>query len=134
MFLLNYQFFFKQNYFWYDCPFTSPTIYKYCMVKNNVKKIKGIKIQNLRNLQNKTSQIYGCHMSWVMSAELMVTKLYSYDHPKYRKYADKKLLQEAIDNKVYIFDTNKSFNIKELDLNDKRIPIYLQKNNIFDYM
>ena len=36
--------------------------------------------------------------------------------------------------KKYIFDLNRPFNIKELNVNDDNIPIYLQKENIFDYL
>ena len=42
-----------------------------------------------------------------------------------------KILREtsakAIEEKKYIFDTNRPFNIQELDLNDKRIPLFLKK-------
>ena len=37
-------------------------------------------------------------------------------------------------DKIYIFDTKHSFNIEELSLDDPRIPKYLQKENIFDYL
>lgn len=128
------QFFFKPNYLWTDCNFSSPTIYTYGMVKNNNKKIKGLSIKNLRDLGTKTDKIHGCHMSWIMPAEYMVKKLHSYSHPEYRKYANIEVLQKAIDNKIYIFDTKRTFNIDELDINDKKIPKYLQKENIFDYI
>lgn len=128
------QFFFKNNYLWTDCNFSSPTIYKYSMVKNSNKIIKGIKIKNLRDLGNKTSKIYGCHMSWVMPVEFMINKLHSYSHPEFRNYANKELLSKAIKEKKYIFDLKRSFNINELLFNDIRIPKYLQRENIFNYI
>lgn len=128
------QFFFKHNYLWTDCSFSSPTIYKYSMIKNNNRTIKGIKIKNLRDLPSKTNSIYGCHMSWVMPAENMVNKLHSYGHPGYRHFANRDLLNKAIEEKKYIFDLKRPFNIDELDLDDKRIPKFLQKTNIFDYI
>jgi hypothetical protein len=128
------QFYFRHNYLWADCNFSSPTIYFYGHVKNGQKIIKGKKIKNLRDLPWKTDNIYGCHMSWIMPASYMIKKLHSYSHPEYRKYADLKKLQEAIDKKIYIFDTNREFNIDELKLNDKRIPKILQKKEIFDYL
>ena len=64
----------------------------------------------------------GCHFSWCMTADEMVHKLHTYSHPRYRFCANKEILQEAIKNKQYPFDTSVVFDIEELDLNDKRIP------------
>ena len=128
------QFFFKPNYLWSDCNFSSPTVYTYGMVQNINKKIKGLSIKNLRDLGTKTDKIHGCHMSWIMPADYMVKKLHSYSHPEYRKYADKEVLQKAIDNKIYIFDTKRTFNINELNKNNKLIPKYLQQDDIFTYL
>lgn len=127
------QFFFKNNYLWTNCNFSSPSIYKYSMIKNSKKIIKRLKIQNLRDLSQKTDNIYGCHMSWVMPVEYMITKINSGAHIKYKHLADKEKLQKAIEEKKYIFDLRRPFNIEELNLDDKRIPKYLQKENIFDY-
>jgi len=128
------QFFYKHNYLWSNCNFSSPTIYKYIMVKNSNKIIKGLKIKNLRDVSNKTDNIYGCHMSWIMSADNMIKKLHSYSHPCYRKFADKEVLQKAIDSKIYIFDLHRKFDIDELGLDDLRIPKYLQKEELFNYL
>ena len=128
------QFFFKHNYLWTNCNFSSPTIYKYSMVKNNNRRVKGIKIKNLRDLGQKTNNIYGCHMSWIMPVDYMIKKLHSYSHPEFRKYANKELLTKAINEKKYIFDLKRKFDINELKLNDIKIPKYLQKKNIFDYI
>jgi len=128
------QFFFKHNYLWTDCNFSSPTIYKYNMVKNIPRKVKGLSIKNLRDLHMKTENIHGCHMSWIMPTDYMVKKLHSYSHPEFRKYADKNLLQKAIDDKIYIFDTSRPFNIDELNINDEKIPEYIQKENIFNQL
>jgi len=128
------QCFFKHNYLWTDCTFSSPTIYYYGMVGKSKKNIKGLKIKNLRDLRQKTSSIYGCHMSWIMPVDYMIKKLHSYSHPEYRRFANKELLQKAINEKKYIFDLKRSFNIDELSLDDPRIPKYLQRENIFDYL
>jgi len=128
------QFFYKPNYLWTNCNFSSPTIYKYIMIKNQKKMIKGLKIKNLRDLQYKTDNIYGCHMSWIMPVNYMIKKLHSYSHPCYRKFANVEILQKAVDDKVYIFDLNRKFEIEELKINDDKIPTYLQKNNIFEYL
>lgn len=128
------QFFFAHNYLWTDCNFSSPTIYTYGMVKHISTKIKGLHIKNLRDLSYKTSDVHGCHMSWIMPVECMITKLHSYAHSEYRNFADKAILQKAITDKKYIFDPHRSFTIEELPLHDQRIPVYLQKKQIFEYM
>jgi len=88
----------------------------------------------LRDLSIKTDGIHGCHMSWVMPIEHMITKIYSGAHTRYRHLADKEKLQKAIEEKKYIFDLKRPFNIDELSLEDSRIPKALQKENIFDYL
>jgi hypothetical protein len=128
------QFFFKHTYLWSDLIFTSPTIYKYKMVKYENKKIKSLFIKNLRDLSLKSDEICGCHMSWVMNIEFMINKLHYYSHPEYRKFSNKEVLQKAIEEKKYIFDLERPFDIIQLDLNDDRIPKVLQKKDIFDYL
>tara|TARA_Y100000816_G_scaffold292492_1_gene288076 strand:+ start:2750 stop:3568 length:819 start_codon:yes stop_codon:yes gene_type:complete len=128
------QFFFKSNYLWKDCNFSSPSIYFYGHVKNIPSKIKNLNIKNLRDLPLKTDSIYGCHMSWVMPIENMVEKCYKTAHTRYRHLADPNILKNAIEEKKYIFDLNRPFNIEELKYEDHRIPKYLQKENIFDYL
>ena len=126
------QFFYKNTYLWSNLNFASPTIYKYSMTGNKI--IKGLKIKNFRDVETQTSNIYGCHMSWVMPVDYMLKKLHSYSHPEYRHFCNKEILEKAIKEKKYIFDLNRPFNIQELELNDNRIPIFLQKENIFDYL
>ena len=104
------------------------------MVKNNNILIKGLKIKNLRDLGIKTNEIHGCHMSWIMPVDYMIKKLHSYSHPEFRKYASKELLIQAIKDKKYIFDLNRKFDIDELSINDIKIPKFLQKKDIFDYL
>ena len=128
------QFFFKNNYLWTNCSFSSPSIYLYSMVKNRQHKLRGIPIKNCRDLSYKTDGICGAHMSWIMPTSYMVKKLHCYSHPKYRKYADYKKLNEAIRNKVYIFAENRKFDIDELSYTDDRIPRYLQNDTIFDFI
>ncbi len=126
------QFFYKNTYLWTNLNFASPAIYKYSMTGNKI--IKGLKIKNFRDVETKTTNIYGCHMSWVMPIDYMLKKLYSYGHPEYRHFCNKEILEKAVEEKKYIFDINKPFNIRELNINDPRIPKFLQKINIFDYL
>ena len=48
--------------------------------------------------------------------------------------SSQKILEKAIEEKKYVFNLNRPFNIQELNINDPRIPIFLQKKNIFDYL
>ena len=52
----------------------------------------------------------------------MMHKLHTYSHPRYRFCANKELLESAIENKKYPFDTNTDFNIQELKEDDPIIP------------
>lgn len=116
-------FFFKKNYLWKNIKFSSPTAYHYSQVKKPKSVIaNGFKIKNRRDLFLKYPAICGAHMSWNMSVDEMILKLKSYSHPEYEKYADVKILKQAIEDKVYIFDEDRPFKIKELDADDVRIP------------
>jgi hypothetical protein len=128
------QFFFKNNYLWKNLIFKSPTIYKYSMVKNRFRNIKGLKIKNLRDIFETTSDIHGCHMSWVMPIDYMLKKFDCYSHPEYRKFANREKLTEAIEKKQYVFDLNRPFEIDELNIDDRRIPESMRMSNPFDYL
>jgi len=128
------QFFFKNNYLWSNLNFNAPTIYKYKMVKKINKKVRGIDCKYQRYCSQKTSKIYGCHMSWVMPIDCMIKKIYSGAHTKYHHLGKKDILEKAVKDKRYIFDLNRPFHILELDIHDSRIPRYLQKDNIFHYI
>jgi len=127
------QMFFRHNYLWTDCNFASPTIYTYKMVKNDKTTINGKKIKNRRDVNPRTSNIMGCHMSWIMPIDYMLKKFHQYSHPEYRQYCNREVLEKAIEEKKYVFDLNRPFNIEVLSLNDIRIPKSIQKNNIFEY-
>lgn len=128
------QFFFKNTYLWSNLIFDAPAIYKYKMVKNINKKVKGIKCKYQRYCVKKTNNICGCHMSWVMPIDDMLKKIRSGAHTKYHHLGKYEILKKAIDEKKYVFDINRPFNIIELDTTDIRIPSKLQKNDIFDYL
>lgn len=128
------QFFFKNNYLWSNLIFDAPAIYKYKMVKNININIKGILCKYQRYCLKKTSKIYGCHMSWVMPVEDMIKKIYSGAHTKYHHLGKKDILEKAIKDKVYVFDLKRPFIIDELNINDDKIPLYLQKENIYEQM
>lgn len=127
------QFFFKNTYLWSNLIFDAPAIYKYSMVKNSTRKIKSLNIFYKRYCQQKTTKVYGCHMSWVMPIDDMLKKIYSGAHTKYHHLGKREILEKAIEEKKYIFDPKRPFNIIELNIDDLRIPKTLQRDNIFDY-
>ena len=129
-----HQFFFKNTYLWSNLIIKASTIYKYKMVKNINKNIKGILCKYLRNYHQLTSKIYGCHMSWVMPIDDMLKKIYSGAHTKYHHLGKREILEKAIEEKKYVFDLKRPFNIVELDIKDSRIPSTLQKTELFDYL
>lgn len=127
------QFFFKNNYLWSNLVFDAPAIYKYKMVKHINKKVKSIQCKYQRYCRTKTKKIYGCHMSWVMPIDDMIKKIYSGAHTKYHHLGKREILEKAIEEKKYVFDPKRPFDISVISINDNRIPLYLQKVNLFDY-
>jgi hypothetical protein len=116
-------FFYKKNYLWTNLKFISPTAYHYYQVKNPVTILdNGFEIKHRRDLKIRFPIKCGAHMSWNMPVESMILKLKSYSHPEYEKYANIDILQKAVDEKKYIFDVSRKFKIKELPMDDKRIP------------
>ena len=73
-------------------------------------------------------------MSWVMPIDDMLKKIYSGAHTKYHHLGTREILEKAIREKKYIFDIKRPFNIDELNINDGKIPPYLQKENLFNYI
>jgi hypothetical protein len=126
-------FFYKENYLWENKEFSSPTIYKYKMIQNYIDHFKDIKFCNIRDLENKTQNIYGAHLSWFMPIEFMERKLLSYSHPKYRNVGIKEI-ENSIKEKKYPWG-DVDFDLIELDKNSSKIPIYFRDNiNYFDYL
>ena len=126
-------FFYKENYLWKNKEFSSPTIYKYKMVDEYIKNFKNIKFCNIRDLEDKTSDIYGAHLSWFMPLKFMERKLLSYSHPKYRNIGIKEI-EDSINEKKYPWG-DIEFELIELNLNSTKIPIYFRKGtNYFDYL
>ena len=72
-------------------------------------------------------------MSWVMPIDYMLKKIYSGAHTKYHNLGKREILEKAIEDKKYIFDLKRPFNIVELDITNTLIPTTLQKIELFDY-
>lgn len=109
------QFFYKKNYLWKDKDFTSPIAAYYSHINPKFP-------NNWRGVGKVTDEYVGCHFSWCMNVDAMMHKLHTYGHPVYRFCANKELLESAIENKKYPFDTNTDFNIQELKEDDPIIP------------
>ena len=128
------QFFFKNTYLWSNLIFDAPAIYKYKMVRNMNKTVKGVVCKYQRYCSHKTSKIYGCHMSWVMPVDDMLKKIYSGAHTKYHHLGKREILEKAIEDKKYVFDLKRPFDIIELNITDVRIPTTLQRVELFDFL
>jgi hypothetical protein len=109
------QFFYKVNYLWVNKDFWSPCGAYYSHFKNRFP-------VNWRDEGTQVKGRHGSHFSWCMTPAEMVHKLHTYSHPKYRFCADEAMLKKAIEDKVYPFDKNTSFDIKEINIEDGRIP------------
>ena len=117
------QFFYRKNYLWRDANFKSPAVYRFGSIANKARVLnETFKFFHQRDLKLHFPMRCGAHLSWIMPTEMMIRKLKSYSHPEYEKYAVTEVLEEAIKNKEYVFDTNRSFHIDELDWSDPRIP------------
>jgi len=69
-------------------------------------------------LYNKT---VGCHFSWCLTIDEMLTKLQSYAHSyDYSHLAQRELLEDAIQKRTYPFDPNVDFQIRKLDIQSDR--------------
>ena len=117
------QFFYKKNYLWKDKDFTSPIAAYYSHINPKFP-------NNWRDVGKVTDEYVGCHFSWCMDVDAMIHKLHTYSHPRYRFCANKELLENAIENKEYPFDTNIDFNIQELKEDDPIIPKSMQNGVI----
>lgn len=113
--LMLHQFFYKLNYHWINNNFTAPTAIKYGAFKNQYP-------CQLRYMGELLNEYVGCHFSWCMTPSEMVYKLQTYSHPRYRFCADIGLLDDAVKNKKYPFDTSVNFTINELSLDDAILP------------
>ena len=62
-------------------------------------------------------EIAGCHFSWCITTDEMITKLGMYAHHKdYGHLAKKEVLEDAVKNKEYPFEPNRPFQIRVLDM------------------
>ena len=121
------QFFYKTNYLWLNKYIKAPSIYSVRSLKNKSNHLYDFfKTPHVRDLFIHYPFPVGAHLSWCMSPEMMIRKLNSYAHTKYKKYAQLNLLKDAIRNKEYIFDKNVKFHIAELSQKDIRIPKYFR--------
>lgn len=113
--LLMHQFFYKKNYLWKDKLFNCPGAFLYGSINPKY-------MNNWRDDGQQPTFMCGAHFSWCMSVDDMIKKLHVYGHPKYRSFADRDILTDAIENKIYPFDKSVKFDIEELDMSDWRIP------------
>lgn len=114
--LRMYQFFYKPTYLWENLIFSSAVICRYKKHQNEYP-------AQWRDEGKESKKIVGCHFSWCLSVDEMITKLQSYAHSAdYLALADRAVLEQAIKEKTYPFDPEREFNIREV--NHKDMPQY----------
>jgi hypothetical protein len=101
------QFFYRPNYLWSDLIFKGP-------VAGHVGLLRRKKIQ-FRDYGHEWPQVAGCHFSWQLTVDEMVSKLQAYGHnADYAHLANKELLANAVATKTYPFEPERPFTIVEL--------------------
>lgn len=119
------QFFYRLDYHWFNCSFTSPVAAnaRYFLEKG--------KTAQWRDEGKVLSAFAGCHFSWIMDIEQMVRKLETYAHNDiYGKYANKELLEDAIKNREYPFDRKVNFKINKIERSSLLYPNHFRE--VFD--
>jgi hypothetical protein len=109
--LRMHQFFYRHDYLWVNKKFNSAIVCKaeYFLQKSFP--------AQWRDEGLCLPFFAGCHFSWCLGIEEMILKLNTYAHqPEYNHLADKKLLENAVKNKIYIFDEKEKFKIKLLNI------------------
>jgi len=104
------QFFYKINYLWTNQKFIAPTV---CYAKYYKNKFPG----QWRYDVQLYKKIVGCHFSWCLTVDEMLKKIGMYAHrDDYKHLATREILEDAIKNKKYPFDSSVDFNIEVLDI------------------
>jgi hypothetical protein len=104
-----YQFFYKINYLWEDENFIAPTIARVGYYKDQYP-------GQWRYDGKLYPEKVGCHFAWCMSIEDMIKKLQVYGHSfDYRHFANKEILENAVQTRTYPFDPQRKFLLKALD-------------------
>lgn len=105
-----HQFFYRINYLWENNKFIAPTVCKVKYYKNKYP-------AQWRYAGKLYPESVGCHFSWCLTIDEMITKLGMYSHHSdYGHIANREILEAAVTNKTYPFDPSVDFRIKVLDL------------------
>jgi hypothetical protein len=111
-----HQFFYRVNYLWDKKDFIAPVICRAMYYKTKTP------FGQWRYDGELYKHKVGCHFSWCMTVNEMLNKMECYSHPEYRFCAKREILEDAIKNKKYPFNSRDSFDIKEIDF-DRNILI-----------
>jgi hypothetical protein len=103
------QFFYRPNFLWEDYIFRSPVI---SSVLFGQMRLFGFRDKGVTVSQ----RIHGCHFSWNLSPEEMVSKLQNYSHAlDYKHLASEDVLGVALASRTYPFDPGMAFSLRELE-------------------
>ena len=117
-----HQIIFRLNYHWTDCKFRGPVICRGSAFLNEDE-------PQWRYKGSRTILKSGCHFSWVMTNKEIVAKILRYSHRAENEiFANEKIIDWAVKNQIYIFEPNRSFNIRKVKkLTDRIYPKSLPK-------
>lgn len=103
-------FFYKINYLWVSNEFKAPVACKVGFYKN--------RYPSSWRYEGKLFPITaGCHFSWCLTIDEMIDKLGRYIHTDiYGHFAKREILEDAVKNKKYPFESKQVFDINVLDL------------------
>lgn len=120
------QFFYRLNYHWIDNKFVAPIACYYKEYKDRYPshwRYDGYLLEGCK----------GVHFSWVMSIDDMIYKLNTYAHTNNRKFADKQILNDAVNNKIYPFDLGRPFTIKTIERDSNILPNSIRDKTFDDF-
>lgn len=105
-----HQFYYRINYLWENNKFIAPTVCKAKYYKDRYP-------AQWRYDGKLFQYVAGCHFSWCLTIDDMITKLGMYaHHSDYGHLAKREILEEAVRNRTYPFDLSVDFRIKVLDI------------------
>lgn len=105
-----HQFFYRANYLWKELTVWAPTV-AYAGYYRKIPRPHRWRYEGRR-----FPFMSGCHFSWQMTLDEMIHKLNTYAHKDiYGHFANREILRDAVSRKIYPFDPEEPFTIRELN-------------------
>ena len=108
-----HQLYYRPDYLWTDCNFASAVVGRARSLRRGR--------NPWRDSRWKARGVHGCHFSWHLTVDQMLTKLEMYSHAlDYGHLASRDVLADAIRSRTYPFDSERDFTIRQLDEEDMK--------------